>query len=120
MGELALRKLQAALEVFAGTAIVADRKVYGVLEPKRDQPRRYAMEERGVLVSNFRANARLVDATFVFKGDVLFEDYPFYLEIMNRGFVTPSGGAGIGYTYDYSPSIDASGLATNPLRSVPL
>lgn len=126
MGELALRKILAGVEITPGQAVAATRKVYGTFEPKRDQARRWAMEERGVLVSNFRGNAKLVDATFVYKGDVLFEDFPYYLETMNAGKVNPLGGVGTGYTYDYTPAIaptsaDAAGtpnnLTDNPLQT---
>jgi hypothetical protein len=115
MGELALRKILAGVETTPGVAVTATRKVYGTFEPKRDQPRRWAMEERGVLVSNFRANAKLVDASWNLKADVLFEDFPFWLNIMNKGGVTPTGGAGTGYHYDYTPAIDPATLASNPL-----
>lgn len=120
MGELALRLIQAGVETVPGTAVAATRKLYGTLEPKRDQPRRWAMEERGVLVSNFRGNAKLVDATFKLKGDVMFEDLPFYLEVMNKGGVSPVGTAAVGYTYDYTPAITPADLASNPLKSLTL
>lgn len=118
MGELALRLIQAGVEGIPGTAVPATRKVYGTLEPKRDQPRRWAMEERGVLVTNFRGNAKLVDATFALKADVMFEDLPFFLEVMNKGGVAPVGTAATGYTYDYSPAITPADLASNPLKTL--
>ncbi len=120
MGELALRLIQAGVETIPGTAVPATRKVYGTLEPKRDQPRRWAMEERGVLVTNFRGNAKLVDASFALKADVMFEDLPFFLEVMNRGGVVPVGTAATGYTYDYSPAITPADLLSNPLKSLTL
>jgi hypothetical protein len=124
MGELALRKILAGKEAIPGTAVLADRKVYGTFEPKRDQARRWAMEERGVLVSNFRGNAKLVDATWVYKSDVMFEDFPYWLDIFNAGGVTPLGGAGVGYTYDYTPAIaptsGSDGGSPNNLHDNPL
>lgn len=120
MGELALRKLQSGVET--GTlsafvaAVAATRRVYGVLEPHRDQPRRMASEDRGILVSDFRANARVVDASFKFKADLLFEDLPYFLEMMNKGGVTATGSATVGYSYDYSPDLTSDTLKTRTLE----
>jgi hypothetical protein len=75
-----------------------------------------AVEDRGMLVSNFRANAKLVDATWKFKGDLLFEDFPYYLEMLNKGGVSPTGAAGTGYSYDYTPDMTSDSLKTRTLE----
>jgi hypothetical protein len=116
MGELALRRIQAGVETVRGAAVAATRRIYGVLEPKRDQPRRFAAEDRGLLVENFRANAKLVDAEFTLKSDALFEDLPYFLEMMNKGGVTPTGSAAKGYTYDYTPDMASDTLKTRTLE----
>lgn len=75
-----------------------------------------ASEDRGILVSDFRANARVVDAAFKLKADLLLEDLPYFLEMMNKGGVTPAGSATVGYTYDYSPDLTSDSLKTRTLE----
>ena len=119
MGEVALRRTQAGVEITRGTAVAATRKLYGVLEPSRDQGRRYAQEERGTLIDKFRANAKLVVAGFKFSGDVLFEDMPYYLDTSWAGGVRPvrlngasSPTTATGYAWNYVGAVAADNLGT--------
>jgi hypothetical protein len=112
MGEKALRRLQAGLETTRGTAVPATRKVYGELEPHRDQPRKFAMEDRGIFTDKFRANAKLVDAAFKMKSDLTFEDLPYWLDMLLKGGVVATGSATVGYTYQYVPDQSSDSLKT--------
>ena len=112
MGEKALRRLQAGLETTRGLGVAATRKVYGEMEPHRDQPRKFAMEDRGIFVDKFRANAKLVDASFKMKADLTFEDLPYWLDMLLRGGVAATGSATVGYTYQYVPDQTSDTLKT--------
>lgn len=99
MGETVLTRIQAGLETTRGTTVVATRRVYGKLEPHRDQPRRYAMEDRGMFPDKMRANAKLVDAAFKLSADVTPEDLPWWLDMTLKGGMT---GVQLGTTGVYS------------------
>jgi hypothetical protein len=89
LGELALRRVQAGIEATAGLAVAATRKVYGSFEVSRDQPRRYAIEDRGIFPEKMRANARLVMAGYKCEADLTSEDLPWWLDQVLKGGVTP-------------------------------
>jgi hypothetical protein len=113
MGEIALRKIQAGLETTRGTVAGAPtRNIYGVMTISREQARRFATEDRGTFVKNFRANPKLIQAGFRLESDVTFEDFPYFLETVMQGGITPTGASATGFLWTYNPDLTSDLLKT--------
>lgn len=100
MGEVVLRKIQAATEATRGTALAATRKVYGTIQPTRVQPSVFAVEDRGFFADKPRqGNRMLVDAGFSINADATFEDTPWYASLYHNGGISQVGSALLGYSW---------------------
>jgi hypothetical protein len=113
MGEVVLRKTQAALETVRGTDLAATRKVYGK-GTMNDKPKIIQIddEQRGTFVSSYRSQPGLVDASFPFEGEVTYEDLAWWLQLALKGGVTGALSAVTVYTYTFVPT-----QATDDLKS---
>ena len=88
MGEVALRKIQAALEGTRGTDLPATRKVYatGMMEKNIDLLR--PLEDRGTFIKNYRSTLGVVEASFPMEGGLTYEDLPWWGQLAFKGGVT--------------------------------
>ena len=111
MGEVALRKTQAALEAVRGTQLAATRKVYGtghfdetvgIIRPQNEQ--------RGVLVKNYRSQPGLITSKFPFTGTATYEDLCWWFQMALKGGVTGVLSATTVYTYTFVPTQTADDL----------
>lgn len=111
MGEVALRKTQAVLEVTRGTKIAATRKVYGkgMWKEKVDAVRP-DNEMRGTLVRHYRAQPGKIDAAFSFDGSVTFEDLAWWFQLALKGGVTGVLRNTTVYDYTFVPTTTADDL----------
>jgi hypothetical protein len=112
VGELALRRIQAGIEATPGLAVAASRKVYATYEIQRDQPRRFAIEDRGIFPEKMRANAKLVMAGYKSEADLTSEDLPWWLDQMLRGGVVPTAVGTGGNQWIYTPDQTSQTLKT--------
>jgi tail tube protein len=90
MGEVALRKIQAALEVTRGVDLAATRKVYatGTMAKKIDLLR--PLEDRGTFTRNYRSTLGVIEASFPMQGGLTYEDLPWWSQLAIKGGVTSS------------------------------
>lgn len=112
MGEVALRRNQSGIEATRGTAVAATKKLYGVAGVTLAQPNIYAQDDRGNFIDKWRGNPKTVDAGLSFDADALFEDLPYYLEMLLQGGISPSGTSSTGYTWKYVPDQTSDLLKT--------
>lgn len=117
MGEVALRRIQSAIEVTRGTPLAATRKVYGTCVVTKMWPRRYAVEDRGNFTDKFRANRKLNESGATVVMDATFEDTPWIMAHVLRGAVTPTGTATTGYTWTYAPDTTSDLLSTSTVEA---
>lgn len=111
MGEVALRKTQAVLEVTRGTKIAATRKVYGKgMMTEKVDPIRPDNELRGTLVKNYRSQPGKIDASFPFEGSVTFEDLAWWFQLALKGGVTGVLRNSTVYDYTFVPTTTADDL----------
>jgi hypothetical protein len=112
MGELALRKIQGGIETVRGTPVVGSRNLYGIMTITREQARRFADEDRGSFIKYWRANPKLIDAGFKLEADLTPEDFPYFLETIMQGGVSPTGTAPTGYLWSYAPDLTSDLIKT--------
>jgi len=113
VGEVVLRKTQAALEAARGTDLAATRKVYGV-GMMEDKPNIVQVddEQRGTWVNSYRSFPGLIDAGFQFSGTVSYEDIAWWFQLALKGGVTGVLSNTTVYTYTFVPT-----QATDDLKS---
>lgn len=90
MGEVALRKIQAAIEATRGLDLAATRKVYAKGKMMKEVQLLRPDEDRGTFVKNYRSALGVVSASFPIEGGVTYEDLPWFAEIAIKGSVTSS------------------------------
>lgn len=117
MGELVLRRIQVGIETTRGTAVAATKKLYGTLVPTRAQPRRFAVEDRGMFTDKFRGNPKLIEAGFTLNHDLLFEDAPLYAACYLNGGAAGVGTAGTGYVWAINPDTSTDSLKTMTIEA---
>lgn len=110
MGEVALRKIQAALEVTRGTDLPATRKVYATGHMEKNIDLIAPAEDRGTFVSNYRSVLGVVTSAIPLEGGVSFEDLPWWLQMALKGGVTGVLSATSVYTYTFVPSTTTDDL----------
>jgi hypothetical protein len=88
MGEVALRKIQAAIEATRGLDLAATRKVYAKGMMTKDVVLLRPEEDRGTFIKNYRSAQGIVTAAFPITGGLTYEDLPWYAELAIKGSVT--------------------------------
>ena len=116
MAEVVLRRIQAGIETTRGTAVAATRKVYGTTAVTRVQPRKWAVEDRGMFEDKYRGNPELIDAGFTLTCDATFEDLPFYSALFYNGGISETGSGATGYTWTNGPDLTSDSLKTVTLE----
>lgn len=104
MGEVALRKLQAALEVTRGLDLPATRKVYATGHMEKNIDLIAPMEDRGTFISNYRSSLGVVTSSLPLDGGVSFEDLPWWLQMALKGGVAGVLRAVTAYDYTFVPT----------------
>lgn len=109
MALTAFRKVQIGLESTSGTAVAADKRVYGTFTVTPNDEKHTPTDEDGRL-SSFRRIATVKKATSaVFSGDVDFETLVDWLSMCMKGSITPvQQGATAAYLWTFVPSIVAA------------
>jgi hypothetical protein len=112
MGEVALRRWQAALESARGTDLPATRRVYAsghmmkaidLIEPN---------EDRGTFINNYRSSQGVVKAEIPLTGGVSYEDIAWWFELALKGGVVGVVRGVTAYDYTFVPT-----PATDDLKS---
>jgi hypothetical protein len=111
-GEVALRHIQAALEVTRGTALAATRKVYakGLMDKQINLIT--PDEDRGTFVNAYRSAIGTTIADFPALGSCTFEDLAWWFQLALKGGVAGVLRAVAAYDYTFVPS-----LAVDDLKS---
>lgn len=112
MGEVALRKLQAAIEVTRGLDLAATRKVYAIGHMEKNIDLLAPAEDRGTFISNYRSSLGVVTASLPLTGGASYEDLPWWFQLALKGGVTGVLSAVTAYTYTFVPT-----AATDDLKS---
>lgn len=112
MGEVVLRRIAVGVEATRGTAVAATKRLYGTFASTRAQPRRWAVEDRGMFVDKIRGNPKLIEAGGTFNHDVLFEDAPLLAACYLNGAAASSGSAPVGFTWAIPPDTNTDTLKT--------
>jgi len=111
-GEVALRKIQAALEVTRGTDLAATRKVYAKGQMTKEANWQVPEEDRGTFISQYRSSLGIVTAAFPLSGGCTYEDQPWWNQLWLKGGVSGVLSATSVYTYTFVPT-----PATDDLKS---
>ena len=85
MGEVALRKIQAAIEATRGLDLAATRKVYAKGMMTKDIVLLRPEEDRGTFIKNYRSALGVVTAAFPITGGLTYEDLPWYSQLAIKG-----------------------------------
>lgn len=104
MGEVALRRLQAALETVRGTDLAATRRVYATGHMEKDIELLSPAEDRGTFISNYRSTLGVVTAALPLEGGVSYEDLAWWLQLALKGGVTGTLRAVTAYDYIFVPT----------------
>jgi hypothetical protein len=88
MGEVALRKIQGAIESVRGTDLAATRKIYAKGRMMKDIQLLRPEEDRGTFIKNYRSAQGIVTASFPITGGLTYEDLPWLAQISIKGGVT--------------------------------
>lgn len=110
MGEVALRKLQAALEVTRGTDLAATRKVYATGHMEKNIDLIAPMEDRGTFISNYRSTQGVVTASLPLEGGCSYEDLPWWFQLALKGGVAGVLRAVTAYDYTFVPTAGTDDL----------
>jgi hypothetical protein len=88
VGEVALRKIQAAIEVTRGTDLAETRKVYAKGRMTKDVQLLRPDEDRGTFIEHYRSAQGIVTAAFPIEGGLTYEDLPWFAQLSIKGGVT--------------------------------
>jgi hypothetical protein len=112
MGEVALRKIQAAIEVTRGTDLAATRKVYAKGRMMKDVVLLRPEEDRGTFTKNYRSALGIVTASFPMEGGLTYEDLPWWCQLAIKGGVTSTLVDTTGRRWAFVPSASVDDLQT--------
>lgn len=104
MGEVALRKVQGALESTRGTPIAATRKVYATGHMLKNIALLEPQEDRGTFIDNYRSVQGVVEASLPLTGGCSYEDFPWWCQLALKGGVVGVLSAVTVYTYTFVPT----------------
>lgn len=112
MGEVALRKVQGALEATRGTPVAATRKVYATGHLMKDINLLVPVEDRGTFIQNYRSIQGVVTASATLDGGASYEDLPWWCQMMLKGGVTGTVSGVTAYTYLFVPTAGVDDIKT--------
>jgi hypothetical protein len=112
MGEVALRRWQAAIEATRGVDLPATRRVYVTGHMEKDIALIAPAEDRGTWISNYRSTQGVITATLPVEGGASYEDLPWWFQFALKGGVTGAVRGVTAYDYIFVPT-----PATDDLKS---
>lgn len=103
-GEVALRKLQAALESARGTDLPATRKVYALAHMTKDLNFQVPEEDRGTFIKQYRSTLGIATAAMAASGGLTYEDFPWWNQLWLKGGVAGVVRGVTAYDYTFVPT----------------